>query len=184
MYFAVDDVDASTPRVSAVGGTVVSGPFDVGTNGRMTLASDPEGATFALWQSRLHAGSRIQGEEGAVSWTELATHHPGQALAFYGSLFGWSFEERRAPAVPYHFARQGERMVAGIFPLEGAPMAHVPAHWMIYFQVAACDERAAWATAHGGQVVVSPTDVPGWGRFAVLQDPQGALFSIVEIRTA
>ena len=182
VYFSVDDVNASTPRVPALGGTVVAGPFDVGTNGRMTIAADPEGVTFALWQPALRAGSGIEGEDGAVSWTELATHDPERALAFYGSLFGWSFEARRAPAIPYHFARQGGHMVAGIFPLEGAAMANVAAHWMIYFQVASCDERAAWVAAHRGRIVVAPTDVPGWGRFAVLEDPQGALLSIVEIR--
>jgi uncharacterized protein len=50
------------------------------------------------------------------------------------------------------------------------------------FQVAGCDERAEWVAAHGGRIVVVSTDVPGWGRFAVLQDPQGAVFSIVEVQ--
>ena len=30
------------------------------------------------------------------------------------------------------------------------------------------------------KVIVAPTDVPGVGRFAVLQDPQGAVFSIID----
>jgi predicted enzyme related to lactoylglutathione lyase len=57
--------------------------------------------------------------------------------------------------------------------------ATVPAHWMTYFQVADCDERAQWVAAHGGRVVIEPTDIPGTGRFAVLQDPQGAVFSVM-----
>ncbi len=183
VYLAVADVDAATPRLAALGGTVVAGPFDVGASGRMTIASDPEGAIFSLWQAGQHAGSAIEGEDGSVCWTELATHDAKRALAFYGSFFGWTFDERSAP-VPYHFAHQGGHMVAGIFPLEGAPMANVAAHWMVYFQVAACDERAAWVAANDGRIVVPPTDVPGWGRFAVLQDPQGAMFSVVEIRRA
>jgi predicted enzyme related to lactoylglutathione lyase len=182
VYLAVDDVDAATPRVAALGGRVVAGPFDVGTNGRMTVAADTEGAMFALWQAKEHAGATIAEEDGALSWTELATHDADRARAFYGSLFGWSFEERTAPQVPYAFARLGDRMVAGVFPLEGAPMQHVPAHWMIYFQVAQCVPRAEWVAAHGGRIVVAPTDVPGWGRFSVLQDPQGGVFSIVEVR--
>jgi uncharacterized protein len=180
VYLAVDDVDAAAPKVTELGGRVSGGPFDVGTSGRMAAASDTEGAMFALWQAKEHAGAEIEGEDGAVSWTELATHDRVRARTFYGSLFGWTFEERTAPAMPYVFAWLGDRMVAGIFPLDGAPMANVPAHWMIYFQVAGCDERAEWVAAHGGRIVVVPTDVPGWGRFAVLQDPQGAVFSIVE----
>ena len=182
VYLTVDDVDAATQKVTALGGRVVGGPMDVGTSGRMTAVADTEGAMFALWQAKEHAGAEIEGEDGAVSWTELATHDRTRARTFYGSLFGWSFEERPAPAIPYVFARLGDRMVAGIFPLEGAPMQNVPAHWMIYFQVARCDERAEWVSAHGGRTVVAPTDVPGWGRFSVLQDPQGGVFSIVEIQ--
>jgi predicted enzyme related to lactoylglutathione lyase len=184
VYFAVDDVDAATPRVAALGGRVVDGPLDAGSNGRMTVAADTEGAKFALWQAKEHSGAKIAQEDGALSWTELATHDADRARAFYGSIFGWRFEERTAPETPYGFAWLGDHMVAGLFPLEGAPMQHVPAHWMIYFRVAQCDGRAEWVAAHGGRIVVAPTDVPGWGRFSVLQDPQGGMFSVVERRRA
>ena len=58
----------------------------------------------------------------------------------------------------------------------------IPPHWMIYF--ADCDAGAERATELGGQVKVPPTDIPKVGRFSVIQDPQGAVFSIIKLSTA
>jgi predicted enzyme related to lactoylglutathione lyase len=43
------------------------------------------------------------------------------------------------------------------------------------------DKRAKIATSAGGKIVGEPHDVPGVGRFAMLQDPQGAMFSILKM---
>jgi hypothetical protein len=56
----------------------------------------------------------------------------------------------------------------------------IPPHWMIYFAVADCDVMSEKATSLGGQVCVPPTDIPKIGRFAVITDPQGAVFSIMQ----
>ncbi|MCP5116634.1 MAG: VOC family protein, partial [bacterium] len=55
-----------------------------------------------------------------------------------------------------------------------------PPHWMPYFQSSDCDASAAQVTALGGKVEVGPRDIPNVGRFAVLQDPQGAYFSVFQ----
>jgi hypothetical protein len=52
---------------------------------------------------------------------------------------------------------------------------------MPYFQVADCDAVAAKAQTLGGRVFVPPTDIPDVGRFAMLADPQGAMFSVIKI---
>jgi predicted enzyme related to lactoylglutathione lyase len=53
---------------------------------------------------------------------------------------------------------------------------------MPYFQVADCDATAAKAQALGASFKVPPTDIPRVGRFAVIQDPQGAVFSIIKLQ--
>jgi predicted enzyme related to lactoylglutathione lyase len=57
----------------------------------------------------------------------------------------------------------------------------MPPHWMPYFQVEDCDAAAANAAKLGGTVCVPPTDIPSIGRFAVLQDPTGATFSVIKM---
>jgi predicted enzyme related to lactoylglutathione lyase len=49
-YIAVADLDHSLARVTALGGTVLSGPMEVpgGSGDRMAQCKDPQGAAFAL----------------------------------------------------------------------------------------------------------------------------------------
>ena len=58
--------------------------------------------------------------------------------------------------------------------------AHIPSYWMPYFQVASCDASAARAKELGGKVMVGPHDIPDTGRFAIITDPQGAMFAVFE----
>ncbi|RMG61620.1 MAG: VOC family protein, partial [Calditrichaeota bacterium] len=60
----------------------------------------------------------------------------------------------------------------------------VPSHWLVYFAVEDCDATVKTAQSLGGQVLVSPSDIPGVGRFAILQDPQGAVFAIIKLEPA
>ena len=69
---------------------------------------------------------------------------------------------------------------AGIIAMDPA-WGNVPPHWIPYFQVADCDTAAAKAQELGGRVFVPPTDIPNVGRFAMLADPQGAMFSIIKV---
>jgi hypothetical protein len=53
VYIAVDDVDARLAKAQERGATVVSGPMDVPTVGRMVLIQDPYGAMVWLYQSSM-----------------------------------------------------------------------------------------------------------------------------------
>jgi uncharacterized protein len=57
-------------------------------------------------------------------------------------------------------------------------MEGVPPHWAVYFAVDDCDAAAEKAKGLGATLRMPPTDIPNVGRFAVIQDPQGAFFSI------
>jgi len=51
VYIAVDNVDARLQKCLDLGATVVHGPMDVPTVGRMVLIADPQGAHVWLFQS-------------------------------------------------------------------------------------------------------------------------------------
>ena len=57
-------------------------------------------------------------------------------------------------------------------------MGNFPPYWQIYFAVADVDATVAKARYLGASVMVEATDIPDIGRFAILFDPQGAVFSI------
>jgi uncharacterized protein len=182
-YVAVANVDESAQRVADLGGKLLMEAFDVMEVGRMALAQDPGGAAIALWQARSHIGSRVVGEPGAVCWHELATRHPGVVCEFYQGLLGWSSRKQPMGSATYHYFLRGEETAAGMDQM-ASDSDDAPSHWMVYFAVADCDAAAARAGELGGVVKLPPTDVPGVGRYAVLEDPQGAVFSIIRLGAA
>jgi predicted enzyme related to lactoylglutathione lyase len=115
---------------------------------------------------------------GAISWNELATSDPEAAGRFYGALFGWSIKAQDMGTGMYHVASVGDTQVGGIMGLPPDAGAMPPA-WGCYITVHNVEDTLAQCAALGGQVLVPPMDVPGVGRMAVLQDPQGAVFSVM-----
>lgn len=175
-YVTVGHAEEAAKTARALGGRVVAEPFDVMSYGRMAILQDPGGAILAVWQAGTHVGARRVREPGTLSWCELATHDADAAANFYASLFGWGLK-----ATPgYTEFLLGETAVGGMYAL-GPAAPDVPPNWMIYFQASDCDATAAKAKAEQGEVLVGPKDIPGVGRFAVLQDPQGAAFAIVTL---
>lgn len=179
-YVAVDNCDAAAEKVTGLGGELLMPPFDVMTHGRMTVFKDPTGAMLSLWEPRDHNGADLVGVPNSFCWGELATTDAAAAKSFYSGLFGWSLKES-SDGMPYTELANGGQPIGGIMAMSGPQWEGVPPHWGIYFMVEDCDASAAKAGALGGKVCVPPTDIPHVGRFAVVQDPQGAAFSIIKL---
>ena len=82
---------------------------------------------------------------------------------------------------PYtEFQRAGESIAGG---MEINPMVpqEVPSYWTVYFGVEDVDKAFKKAVDGGGQEMLAPQDFPG-GRFAILSDPQGAVFGLLRMR--
>jgi predicted enzyme related to lactoylglutathione lyase len=124
---------------------------------------------------------------GMPCWYELNTSADtgdgglGAAEGFYGTVLGWTFRDSGMPDFQYHLASAGGDLVAGLMPMPPGPgAAGMPPFWMIYFAVDDADKAAADAKAAGGGVHKEPADIPDTGRFAILADPQGAGFGVLQ----
>jgi hypothetical protein len=113
---------------------------------------------------------------GTPCWYELSTPNPDAAQKFYTAVIGWEVSDSGTPGTTYRLAKAGDDMVAGIW----APDTPMPPFWMLYFTAENCDAAAAAITKAGGTVHKDPADIPGTGRFAVVTDPQGAVFGILQ----
>jgi predicted enzyme related to lactoylglutathione lyase len=178
VYAAVDDVDAVAARAAALGGTVLAAPFDVYDAGRMATLQDPTGAVVSLWQATNHHGADVKDEPGAVCWVELATRDTSRAGRFYADLFAWASEHGEFGGISYTTFTGPERPVGGMFSMTDE-WGETPPHWLVYFAVADCQGAAAEAAHLGGRVLTPPTAIAGIGQFAILQDPQGAVFGVI-----
>lgn len=177
-YFNVNDVDAAAARVVPAGGTLMMEPFDVMGIGRMVLIFDPTGAVVALWQSIEHFDTRMVNEPGAMTWNELLTRDTEIAAKFYEEVLDWDSHADDMGRMDYTiFHTTQEHPAGGMVHLDESHVGVRP-HWMVYFAVSDCDETTMLSAKNGGKVVVPPTDMPA-GRFAVLSDPQGAVFGVM-----
>lgn len=124
---------------------------------------------------------------GNPCWYELATSgdNLGAAGDFYAKVMGWTITDSGMPDFTYHLAcgdGPGD-MVAGLMEMPG-DVAGMPPCWMIYFSVDDVDQFCKDAVAAGASVHREPADIPGTGRFAILADPQGAAFGILQPDTS
>lgn len=183
-YIAVANADETAKAITAAGGTLMMEPFDVFEHGRMAVAQDLTGAHFAIWQPRQHHGVGIVREDNALCWQELNTRDAAAAKKFYTAVFGWSEETKDDFGMTYTEFYNGApapgQAQAGMMQTP-AEMGDIPSHWMVYFAVNDCDTYAEKAQSLGATGCMPPTDIPHVGRFAVLQDPQGAAFSIIKL---
>jgi predicted enzyme related to lactoylglutathione lyase len=175
-YIKHDDVDAVAARATEAGGTVLFPPFDVMDAGRMTMIQDPAGAMFGVWQPANHIGAQLVNVPNTLVWNELQTPDPEAARNFYAAVFGWAYD---VDGNGYVACKENERVMAGMMQMPES-MSEVPPNWSIYFLVEDVGVSAARAQELGANVIVPPSPAGDIGNFCVLQDPQGAVFSIIE----
>lgn len=120
--------------------------------------------------------------EGKVVWNDLVTEDAAAARAFYGSLFGWTFEETvSAGGRPYSLARAGGIYVGGIVQAPRAADGQSITRWIPYFSVPDVDSSVARSSALGGTVEITPRDLP-LGRVAVVTDAEKAVIGLARSR--
>lgn len=183
-YFSVDDLDGVFAGATALGATPLMGPIEITGQGGVAALTDPAGAVVGMWRPGGHPGAQVRDEPGALVWHELVSRDLGAAVTFYGELFGYTWEDvDTGPGGPEYrtFALDGTT-VGGMMAMDDGWPADIPAHWMPYFGVSDADTAADAAERAGGQVSVPPTTT-GFGRFAVLTDPQGAVFTVMDQST-
>ncbi|MFO1204829.1 MAG: VOC family protein [Burkholderiales bacterium] len=114
-------------------------------------------------------------QQGAFSWCELMTPDVDAAKRFYGQLFGWQMQDMAMEGMDYSVVSVAGAPVGGIMapPKQCATM---PPQWGVYVTVADVDATARQAVELGGTLLFPPREIPGVGRFCLLQDPQGAVF--------
>jgi predicted enzyme related to lactoylglutathione lyase len=174
-YIEVASADEATEQAKGLGGNVVHGPFDVYDLGRMTLLADPQGAMFAMWETKSRGGLGIGNQPNTLCWNELQARDLEAAKKFYAPLFGWRLKE----SPEYTELHLGEKAIGGMMTSQAPP--EVPSYWLPYFAVEDCDASAARAESLGGRLLMPPMDIPNVGRFTVVSDPQGAMFAIIKL---
>lgn len=116
---------------------------------------------------------------GDFCWYELITPDIAGARDFYSQVIGWTFNEIMGP--DYTLLEAGGVGIGGMMTLNDEMKAMgVPPCWSGYVFVESLEGTIERLTTLGGSVRRPPMDIPNYGRFAVVADPQGAVFLLFQ----
>lgn len=178
-YVSVADIDAAAAAALDLGGSVPVPPTEIGSIGRFALILDPHGAALCPFQWTGPADPPLPDAPGSFCWSELLTPDPYGAGEFYHRVCGWTVERGRPGAYDaYWLFRAGPRAVAGM--VQRPSGADYPPQWLHYVKVPGTGDASTRAAGLGGSVLLPSTEIPGTGRFAILNDTAGGIFAVFE----
>jgi predicted enzyme related to lactoylglutathione lyase len=177
-YIATEDMDATLAAVKENGGDSLFEPLDLFDLGRGGAFRDHAGAVLGLWEPKQLSGFRVQDQPGSFTWFELNTPDVDTAKLFYAAIFGWDTKTSEGDQPYTEWQVDGKSIGGATGPWPNAP-ADAPPSWLLYLATDDVDKTSSKAQELGGKTLVPPLDYPG-GRFAMIQDPQGAVFGVVK----
>jgi predicted enzyme related to lactoylglutathione lyase len=177
-FVAVADVDAATNAAVRDGGRALSNPHDVPGRGRIAVLADPQGAVFGVLASSSGDPPEVLATSGEWIWASLFAKDPDTAAAFYQKLFDYEVFDLPDDGNAQHLIlASGGYARAAANPL---PSASAHAHWLNFVRVDSAARMAARVVALGGKVLLTPRDDRHGGQIAIVSDPQGAPFGLLE----
>ena len=179
-FFAVSDVDAAKKIALQNGAKVLFEPHDIPDRGKEAVFRDPQGAVFVVLASSSGDPPDVLAAPGEWIWSSLITSDPDTDAAFYQKLFNYEVFELSAKPDAQHLLLASDnyaRASANTLPAN-RPKLHP--HWLNYVRVEDAAKMAAKVVALGGRVLVEPRVDRQGGKVAVVADPLGAPFGLLE----
>lgn len=114
---------------------------------------------------------------GRFVWHELMTTDTKSAAAFFTKVVGWKTRTWDQEPSYTMFVANGAPMAGVLSHAADAKTIGAPTTWLTYIGTPDVEETARQAMELGGKILKQPADIPTIGRFAIIQDPQGAAFA-------
>ncbi len=178
-FIAVADVDAAKRVALAHKAKVLADTANYARRGRQAVLSDPEGAAFAILASSSGDPPDYLAASGEWIWSSLHAKDAGSEAAFYQEVFGYDVYDATGEDGTEHVILSSDdyaRASANAFPDAG----HRHAHWLNFVRVDDAGAAVAKALTLGGKVLVEPHPDRHGGMVAVIADPAGAPFGVME----
>jgi predicted enzyme related to lactoylglutathione lyase len=179
-FIAVRDVDAAKRMALAHGAKVVSDARNYPSRGRQAVLSDPEGAVFAILASSSGDAPDYLAAPGEWIWSSLQSRNPGAEAAFLQQVFSYDvFDLASDDGFEHVILSSDDYARASANAMPGDP-ARRHAHWLNFIRVGHTIDMVAKVQALGGRVLVEPHVDRHGGQVAVVADPAGAPFGLME----
>jgi predicted enzyme related to lactoylglutathione lyase len=179
-FIAVRDVDATKNMAVQHGAKVLFAPHTLPGRGRQAVLADPQGAVFAVLASSSGDPPDVLAEPGEWIWSSLITRDPDAGAAFYQTLFDYEVFDLPADEGAQHLLLATDNYARASANSWPANKPNIHPHWLNYVRVEDADKAAAKAVALGGRILVEPRIDRHGGKVAVIADPAGAAFGLLE----
>jgi uncharacterized protein len=179
-FLAVSDVDGAKRAALAHGATLVSDSKNYPARGRQAVLSDPDGAVFAILASSSGDPPDFLAEPGEWIWSALLSHDPGAAAAFYQQVFSFDVFDLASDDGLEHVILSSDDFARASVNSLPADSKRRHSHWLNFVRVTDTVGMAAKVVASGGRVLVDPHVGRHGGQVAVVADPAGAPFGLME----
>ena len=185
-FIAVRDVNAAKRAALAHGARVLAEPRNYPQRGQQAVFADPQGAVFAVLASRSGDPPDDEVSPGEWIWSSLLTRDADTDAAFYQSVFGYDvFDANNDDGndddvhVDHVVLSSDNYARASINTFSDAHGNRHP-HWLNFVRVTNTDEACTRAAELGGRVLVEPHIDRRGERIAIIADPAGAVFGLME----
>ena len=179
-FIAVRDVDAAERDALAHGAKVVSPAKSYPLRGRQTVLTDPEGAVFAILASSSGDAPDFLAAPGEWIWSALLSRDPGAEAAFYQEVFAYDVFDLASDDGKEHVILSSDNFARASANALPGDSARRHAHWLNFIRVGDTIAGVAKVVASGGRVLVAPHVDRHGGQVAVVADPAGAPFGLME----
>lgn len=179
-FFAVTDVDAAKQIAIQNGAKILYEPASLPHRGREAILADPEGAIFAVLASSSGDPPNNLADDGEWIWSSLITINPDNDAAFYQKIFNYEVFELPSTHGTQHLLLASDNYAAASVNTLVANRSNVLPHWLNYIRVQDAVMMATKVEELGGRVIVQPRTDRHGGKVAVVADPLGAPFGLLE----
>jgi predicted enzyme related to lactoylglutathione lyase len=179
-FFAVGDVGAAKKVALQNAAKVLFEPRSIPDRGRQAVFVDPQGAVFAVLASSSGDPPDVLAAPGEWIWSSLITRDPDTAAAFYQKLFDYEVFELPPGEGTQHLLLASDNYARASVNTLPANTPNAHSHWLNYVRVEDTVKMTAKVVALGGRVLVEPRIDRHGGKVAVVADPLGAPFGLLE----
>jgi predicted enzyme related to lactoylglutathione lyase len=179
-FFAVSDVEEAKSLALKHGGRLLIEPHNIPGRGEEAVFTDPQGAVFAVLASETGDQADMLALPGEWIWSSLLTTQPGKAAAFYQNLFDYEVYELEASGETLHLQLASDNYARASVNSLPVSSSYILPHWLNYIRVDDAVKTSAKLVALGGRVLVEPKVDRHGGKIAVVADPFGAAFGLME----
>jgi len=179
-FIAVRDVDAAKTIALQQGAKLLFEPRSIPNRGRQAILADPQGAIFAILDSSSGDPADVLAVPGEWIWSSLITTDPDADAAFYQTLFDYEVYDLPANEGTKHLMLASDNYARASVNTLPANRPNVHPHWLNFVHVEDAVKMTARLVALGGRVLVEPRDDRHGGKVAVVADPLGAPFGLLE----